>query len=236
MSAKKHLFFDLDRTLWDFEKNSKKALQILFKDLKLDDKIEHFNHFHHTYTRINAELWKLYGKGKLKKEELRDARFIETLKYHEILDTELATTLSNGYIEISPKQTNLFPETLETLEELKRMKYNMHIITNGFEEVQYIKLEHSKLAPFFDVIVCSEAVGFNKPDPRVFQYAMQKAQTTASQSFMIGDDREVDIFGAIQVGMQAILFDPENQYSKTNGEPKIQNLNELPLLLAMIGK
>ena len=236
MSANKHLFFDLDRTLWDFEKNSKKALQILFKDLKLDDKIEHFNHFHHTYTRINAELWKLYGKGKLKKEELRDARFIETLKYHEIHDTELATTLSNGYIEISPKQTNLFPDTLETLEELKRMKYNMHIITNGFEEVQYIKLEHSKLAPFFDVIVCSEAVGFNKPDPRVFQYAMQKAQTNASESFMIGDDREVDIFGAMQVGMQAILFDPENQYSKTNGEPKIQNLNELPLLLTMIGK
>lgn len=236
MSAKKHLFFDLDRTLWDFEKNSKKALQILFKDLKLDDKIEHFNHFHHTYKRINAELWKLYGKGKLKKEQLRDARFIETLKYHEIHDTELATTLSNGYIEISPKQTNLFPDTLETLEELKRMKYSMHIITNGFEEVQYIKLEHSKLAPFFDVIVCSEAVGFNKPDPRVFQYAMQKAQTNASESFMIGDDREVDIFGAMQVGMQAILFDPENQYSKTNGEPKIQNLNELPLLLTMIGK
>jgi putative hydrolase of the HAD superfamily len=236
MSAKKHLFFDLDRTLWDFEKNSKKALQILFKDLKLDDKIEHFNHFHHTYTRINAELWKLYGKGKLKKEELRDARFIETLKYHEIHDAELATTLSNGYIEISPKQTNLFPDTLETLEELKRMKYNMHIITNGFEEVQYIKLEHSKLAPFFDVIVCSEAVGFNKPDSRVFHYVMQKAQTIATESFMIGDDREVDIFGAIQAGMQAILFDPENQYSKTSGEPKIQNLNELPLLLTMIGK
>ena len=236
MSANKHLFFDLDRTLWDFEKNSKKALQILFKDLKLEDKIEHFNHFHHTYRRINAELWKLYGKGKIKKEELRDARFIETLKYHEIHDSELATTLSNGYIEISPKQTNLFPETLETLEELKRMKYNMHIITNGFEEVQYIKLEYSKLAPFFDVIVCSEAVGFNKPDPRVFHYAMKKAQTNATESFMIGDDREVDIFGAMQVGMQAILFDPENKYSKTNDEPKIQNLNELPLLLTMIGK
>jgi putative hydrolase of the HAD superfamily len=92
------------------------------------------------------------------------------------------------------------------------------------------------LAPFFDVIVCSEAVGFNKPDPRVFQYAMLKAQTNSTESFMIGDDREVDIFGAMQVGMQAILFDPENQYSKTNGEPKIQNLNELPLLLTMIGK
>lgn len=234
MTQSKHLFFDLDRTLWDFETNSKKALQILFKEMNLGERIEHFNHFHHTYTRINAELWKLYGKGTLKKDELRDSRFLKTLEYHEIYDANLANQLSNGYIELSPKQTSLFPDTLETLSDLKAQGYKMHIITNGFEEVQHIKLEQSKLTPFFDVIVCSEAVGFTKPDARVFQYAMQQAQTTSPNSVMIGDDREVDIFGAMQVGMQAILFDPENQYGKTNGEPKIQNLNELPLLLTML--
>lgn len=234
MSSQKHLFFDLDRTLWDFEKNSKMALNYLFHELKLNEKIEHFNHFHQTYTRVNADLWKLYGKGKIKKEELRDVRFIKTLKYHQIHDADLATTMSNGYIEISPKQTHLFPETLETLESLKRMKYNMHIITNGFEEVQYVKLEHSKLAPFFDVIVCSEAVGYNKPDPRVFHFAMEKAKTNAANSVMIGDDREVDIFGAMQVGMQAILFDPENNYKKSTEDAKIERLDELPLLLSMM--
>lgn len=230
----KHLFFDLDRTLWDFEANSKKALQILFSEMKLNDHIEHFNHFHHTYIRINAELWKLYGKGKLNKEELRDSRFRKALEHHQIYDVELAGRLSNSYIEISPKQTLLFPKTLETLTDLKAQGYKMHIITNGFAEVQYIKLEQSGLSPFFDVIVCSEAVGFNKPDPRVFQYAMTQAQTSAAESVMIGDDREVDVFGAIQAGMRAILFDPQNQYGKTNAEPKIQHLGELPLLLAMM--
>ncbi len=230
----KHLFFDLDRTLWDFETNSKKALQILFSELSLGDRIEHFNHFHHTYIRINAELWKLYGKGKLNKDELRDSRFLKALEHHKIYDLELANKLSNGYIEISPRQTSLFPNTLETLADLKAQGYKMHIITNGFAEVQYIKLEQSGLSPFFDVIVCSEAVGFNKPDPRVFQHAMTLAQTQSSESIMIGDDREVDIFGAMQAGMRAILFDPQNQYGKTNAEPKIESLSELPLLLAMM--
>lgn len=234
MSVNKHLFFDLDRTLWDFEKNSKTALQTLFKELNLGEKIEHFNHFHHTYIRINAELWKLYGKGKLKKEELRDSRFLKTLEYHQIYDADLAMHMSNSYIEISPRQTNLFPGTLETLTDLKNLGYKMHIITNGFEEVQYTKLEQSRLSPFFDVIVCSEAVGFNKPDARVFHYAMDKAVTNSSNSVMIGDDREADIFGAMQVGMQAVLFDPQNQYRTANGEKKIQHIGELPLLLSMM--
>lgn len=235
MSSNKHLFFDLDRTLWDFEKNSKKALQYLFESLNLSAKIAHFNHFHHTYKRINADLWKKYGKGKINKTELRDARFIETLKFHDIHDEKLANELSNGYIEVSPRQTELFPNTIETLHELQKMGYQMHIITNGFQEVQYIKLEESKLTPFFQHIICSEEVGFTKPDPRVFHYAMHLAKTTSQGSVMIGDDREVDIFGAMQVGMQAVLFDPENQYAKVPGEPKITNLEELPLVLKMIG-
>lgn len=230
----KHLFFDLDRTLWDFETNSKKALQILFSEMKLNDHIEHFNHFHHTYIRINAELWKLYGKGKLDKAGLRDSRFKKALEHHNIFDEDLAGRLSNGYIDLSPQQTSLFPNTLETLGDLKALGYKMHIITNGFAEVQYTKLEKSGLTPFFDVIVCSEAVGFNKPDPRVFEYAMSQAQTRASESIMIGDDREVDILGAIQSGMRAVLFDPEDQYGKTPGESRIQNLSELPLLLSMM--
>ena len=234
MLRPEHLFFDLDRTLWDFEANSKKALQILFKDLNLGDRIAHFNHFHHTYIRVNAELWKLYGKGKLKKEELRDSRFRKALAHHEIHDDHLALTMSNGYIEISPRQTLLFPNTIETLSDLKQQGYRMHIITNGFEEVQYIKLKESGLASFFDIVVCSETVGYTKPDKRVFQYAMQQANTTATASIMIGDDREADISGAIQAGMQAVLFDPGNQYGKTPGEAKISNLGELPLLLAMM--
>ena len=232
--ADKHLFFDLDRTLWDFETNSKKALEFLFSEFQLADSIQNFYSFHGTYKRINASLWKLYGKGKMTKEELRDERFIQTLSSFNIHDRTLAVKFSDSYVEFSPKQTILFPNTLETLEELKKLNYQMHIITNGFEEVQHIKLDNSNLKPFFDVIVCSENVGCNKPDIRVFQYAMNKAKAKASESIMIGDDREVDILGAMRSGMRAILFDPENHHKQASDDLKIRNINELPLLLAMM--
>lgn len=232
--ADKHLFFDLDRTLWDFETNSQKALEILFLEFKLADSIKDFNRFHHAYKRINAKLWKLYGAGKMKKEELRDERFIQTLSSFNIHDRELAVKFSDSYVDVSPKQTILFPDTIDTLEELKKLDYQMHIITNGFEEVQHIKLDNSNLKPFFDVIVCSENVGYNKPDIRVFNYAMNKAKAEANNSVMIGDDRAVDVQGALRAGMRAILFDPRNQYKQPSGELKVQNINELPLMLAMM--
>lgn len=230
----KHLFFDLDRTLWDFETNSKRALQQLFESHNLGNHIQHFNHFHHTYVRINADLWRLYGKGKISKNELRDQRFLKTLQHHGLHEERLANQLSDDYISLSPKQTAVFPNTHETLAELKSLGYAMHIITNGFEEVQYIKLKESKLESFFDVIICSETVGVNKPNPKVFQHAMQEAGADVSTSVMIGDDREVDIQGANQIGMQSILFDPENQHRVFRGQPKVTNLNEVPLLLLQI--
>lgn len=234
MTAVKHLFFDLDRTLWDFEANSMKALQIIFDEYNLKDSIAHFRHFHHTYVRANAELWKLYGKGGISKDGLRDERFRKTLIHHEIENEELVKEISNAYIEISPRQTLLFPGTLETLEELKELKYDMHIITNGFREVQHIKLENSGLRPYFREIICSETVGVAKPDKRVFNYAMELAGAKPEESVMIGDDREVDILGGNGAGMRTILFDNESQYPKAEGEYKVQNLRELPLLLTMI--
>ncbi len=230
MSKIKHLFFDLDRTLWDFEANSKKALQQIFTEYKLENQIEHFNHFHHTYLRINKDLWQKYGKKKISKEELRDARFLKTLKYHEIHNQELADQISQAYIDLSPKQTKLFPNAIETLTKLHEMGFKMHIITNGFVEVQYIKLKESKLEPFFDVIVCSEHIGFNKPDRRIFEHALNLACAKAEESMMIGDDLQVDILGANQVGMEAVLFDPEKKH-KSQAFKIIRSLEEILVLL-----
>lgn len=225
-SYTRHIFFDLDRTLWDFEANSKQALQHIFVANNLGEHIKHFEHFHHSYLRINSDLWQKYGKKKITKEELRDSRFSKTLEHHEIYNPELALKISDAYIEMSPKQTRLFPNTLETLEELKARGYQMHIITNGFEEVQYIKLKESKLQPFFNVVVCSEQVGHNKPDRRIFEHAMNLAGAKASESLMVGDDLEVDILGANQVGMDAILFDPERK-RKSQAFRIIQDLKQL---------
>ncbi len=198
----KHLFFDLDRTLWDFEKNSEKALQQLFTDSKLDQLIPSFQRFHQTYKNENALLWKKYGKGKISKDYLRDARFSRTLLKFDIVDTELTSYLSEGYLDLSPRQTDVFPHTHETLDYLKKEGYRMHIITNGFKEVQHIKLSQSKLTNYFDLILCSEEVGVNKPAPGIFNHALQSTGAKATDSVMIGDDFEVDVLGAVQSGLQ----------------------------------
>jgi putative hydrolase of the HAD superfamily len=226
----KHIFFDLDRTLWDFEANSKKTLEEIFISFDLKNNIEHFNHFHHSYLRINADLWQKYGKKKISKEELRDSRFKNTLKNHDIHDDDLAQKISQAYIDLSPKKTQLFPGTIETLTDLGEKGYKMHIITNGFVEVQYIKLRESKLEHYFDVIVCSEHVGFNKPDKRIFNHALTLANAKAQESLMIGDDLKVDILGANQVGLEAILFDPEKKH-KSQAFKIIHSINELSTIL-----
>lgn len=227
---KKDLFFDLDRTLWDFEANSKLALDILYHDLKLDQETDHFIHFHEVYKRVNSELWELYAKNQVSKEDLRNQRFVRTFAKLGINDEERALRMSDGYIELSPNQTLTFPNTKETLEELKSKGYKMGIITNGFEEVQYRKLKNCDLLQFFDVVVCSEDVGYSKPDKRVYDYALDKIQSKATNSIMIGDDMKADVLGANAAGLTGVLFDP----SKTNYSNEIQrikNLSEVPSML-----
>jgi len=225
---KKHLFFDLDRTLWDFDGNSKRALYQLYNEAKLEQPSFSFIDFHAHYVDVNTSLWKAYGKKEITKDFLRDERFRKTLENWDLNDEKLVKHFSDGYVEISPKQTDLFPNTLETLHELKQSNYEMHIITNGFKEVQYIKLENCKLRPFFDIIVCSEEVGINKPDPKIFHYAMNKAGAKAENSFMIGDDYEVDILGAERVGMKTVHFNPQIEEKQIRHINQITNLSQLP--------
>lgn len=224
-----HIFFDLDRTLWDFEKNSQKALTLLYHDLKLDQEIGSFFDFFGTYKRINADLWKLYGSGKLEKNILRIKRFEDTLNHFGIYNEKLNQQLANGYVNTSPYQTELFPGTKEVLNQLSE-KYQLHIITNGFKEIQAIKLENSGIRSYFDVIVCSEVVGKNKPAPDVFHYAMKNAKAEAKHSVMIGDDYLVDVVGAENVGMKGILFDPKKGAQKKH-RWQIEQLSQIPEVL-----
>ena len=224
----KHLFFDLDRTLWDFDQNSKQALIQLFSEAKLHQSSLDFEEFHDHYVDVNARLWQSYGNKEITKEHLRNERFRKTLEKWKLDDEKLVTHFSDGYVEISPKQTILFPNTIETLEELKQSGYIMHIITNGFQEVQYTKLENCKLKSYFDIIVCSEEIGINKPAAEIFHYSMKKANTTAENSTMIGDDYEVDILGAERVGMRTFHFNPQINESQIKHVNQITNLGQLP--------
>lgn len=230
----RQLFFDLDRTLWDFETNSRHALNHLFHQHQLAETIEHFMHFHHTYVRINAELWQQYGKGKLTKEQLRDERFRKALAHHGIHDAGLAQQMSDGYIELSPYQTALFPGAIEMLEELRSQDYRLHIITNGFQEVQHIKLKNSKLDGYFDLVLCSEEVGVTKPNRAIFQYAQQKTDCRPEHAVMIGDDLKADIVGALNAGWHAVHFDPEEKFKKEREVPRIRHLKEIPNVVGLL--
>jgi len=231
-----HLFFDLDRTLWDFEKNSEIALHILFHDLNLHLEIEDFHVFHTEYKEHNALLWKMYGAGKLSKEVLRSDRFRKALASFGVHDETIIERFSDGYVELSPIQTALFPQALETVQELKKSGYQLHMITNGFREVQTVKIENCGLAPYFQELICSEDIGKNKPDKDIFHHAMRLANCNVTQSVMIGDDYEVDILGANAVGMHTIHFDPERRFQETSSEWRIHELNQIPALLPWIFK
>ena len=227
----KHLFFDLDRTLWDFESNSELALSHLFDELKLEDHFRSFRSFHTAYKKINAKLWYDYSKNEIAKDQLRVKRFVDTFSSFGVKEKELAEQLAELYVGRAPHLTQLFPNTLETLEDLKNDGYAMHIITNGFREVQFIKLEKSGLLPYFDVILCSEDVGQQKPAKIVFDHALELAKTTADKSIMIGDSYHADIIGAERAGMKSILFDPHSEHRQGTHEWHIKALNQLPEIL-----
>ncbi|MCG8577946.1 MAG: YjjG family noncanonical pyrimidine nucleotidase [Flavobacteriales bacterium] len=227
MKDVEHIFFDLDHTLWDFDRNSSETLAELFESYKLGDEIESSETFIAKYQEINNQFWKLYREGKIEKAKLRYIRFMQTFEIFGLKkDQKFAEQFAADYLEVCPHKTNVFPGTFETLEHLAG-KYPLHIITNGFKEVQGIKMEKSGLGKYFDLILSSEDVGVNKPDPRVFNRALELTNASHNNSVMIGDTYEADIVGAENVGMKAILFNP----SKANIEAKTNQIYHLTELI-----
>ena len=209
----KHLFFDLDRTLWDFEANSEEVLEDMFNRFDITtlaciDSQE----FIDNYREINHGLWAKYRVGEITKEFLSTERFYATMRLFDVDDFELAKKMGEFYVKESPYKKQLFPGTIDLLEKLSS-KYKLHIITNGFSEVQYIKLEQSKLNKYFTEIIISEETDWKKPSPEIFHYAMQKAGAIVEESIMIGDDLKADIKGASEVGMDQIWVNFDNTYA-----------------------
>lgn len=226
-----HLFFDLDHTLWDFQSNSRETLKELFHDLELDKHgVQDLHDFIRVYEEVNDEKWAQYRAGIIDKATLRSTRFVDSLKKFEIDHPEVAHKLEVEYIKRSPHKTILFPNALSTLEDLGE-KYELHIITNGFTEVQDIKLSKSGLKPFFKSVITSEHVGVNKPDPKIFLHALESAGAKRSRSVMIGDSLDADIRGARRVGMHQVYFNPHGNHHDDKISAEIRSLEELRKLL-----
>jgi HAD superfamily (subfamily IA) hydrolase, TIGR02254 len=214
MKKYKHLFFDLDRTLWDFDASAEVAFEKIFNLHHLKELgIPNAHEFHETYQPMNEQLWVLYRNEEITKEELNRKRFVLPLEKYGIHDTSLANKLSLDYVYYSPRIVRLISGTMDLLEYLKP-KYHMHLITNGFQEVQATKLQGSGLAPFFETLTVSEEVGVKKPNPEIFFYALNKANAHVEESIMIGDEMDVDIVGAQAAGMDQIFFN--TKCSNTN--------------------
>ena len=199
----RHIFFDLDHTLWDFDKNSGLAFESIFKKNKISVELEDFLV---VYSPINENYWKLYRENKVTQSELRHGRLKETFEALKLAVTDLQIEqLSFDYIDHLPQHNHLLEGTKELLEYLKPL-YKMHIITNGFKEVQFRKLEKSGILSYFETITTSEDAGVKKPHQDIFKKALKEASANADESLMIGDNLEADVIGALEAGMKAIIF------------------------------
>jgi putative hydrolase of the HAD superfamily len=211
-----HIFFDLDNTLWDFEKNSESAMLETFNHFNISELSINFNDFFKSYSKHNHDLWAKYRKKEVGKKELIKSRFQNTFLEVGVKGIE-PEKMNDYYLNEMPKQNKLFDGVLETLEYLKGRKYKMNIITNGFREVQYKKLEQSGLMPFFGKVFTSEEIKCPKPNREIFEYAVKSVNAKKKKSIMIGDDWEVDILGATKFGIDAIHFSQKENGSLDTG-------------------
>jgi len=202
----KHLFFDLDHTLWDFDSNAKETLIEIYSLFNLEEKKVHpFEDFYITYLKHNLVLWDRYHNGFITSEELKWRRMWRTLLDFKIGDELLAKQISAKFLEILPTKKLLFDYTIEILEYLAEKKYSIHLITNGFEKTQWSKVNNANIAKYFTHIITSEKSNSLKPAKEIFEYAIKKAGANLQESIMIGDNPDADIQGAINAGMDNIF-------------------------------
>ena len=227
----KHIYFDLDHTIWDFDKNAEETLHELYLLHKLADiGLNSADLFIETYTANNHRLWREYHIGNISKEQLRQARFNQTFLDLGVPPDVIPVGFEDAYVRLCPTKTNLFPHAHETLSYLQS-KYTLHLISNGFKESQDVKIGNTGIGKYFQHIVVSELVGVNKPDKAIFQYALDVAGAQKHESIMIGDSLEADVYGALNFGIDAIYFNPFNADKPDDVPVQINHLKELTVLL-----
>ena len=226
MKTYRHLFFDLDHTLWDFEKNADETLRHLYAQHGLARYGFAVEEFIGRYSAINHALWRMYQANKIGQKELREVRFARTLTQLGVPEAEIPATISDDFTDLLPQKSAVFPYCHEVLSYLKG-KYTLHLITNGFQDVQYIKLASSRLTDYFQEVVTSEHIGCLKPDRRIFEHALERAGTTAATSLMVGDNLECDVLGAYNAGIDQVYFNPAQRRHSAEVTYEISCLSEL---------
>ncbi|HRS53804.1 MAG TPA: HAD-IA family hydrolase, partial [Bacteroidales bacterium] len=205
-----NIFFDLDGTIWDLKYDSRLVLNELYYDLCKKYNLPEFTLFYNTYNQINIELWEKYKKKQIDRQNLEKKRFKDTFEVIGIFDDNIYHYMYSNYSKKLMLTTTLYEGAKETLEKLSK-KIKLHIITNGFKEVQLEKLNRVGIKKFFDIIILAEDEGVMKPDLQLFKYALFKAKAKANNTFMIGDDIITDLLPAKELSMHQIYFNNTNK-------------------------
>lgn len=224
----KHLFFDLDHTLWDFETNSKETLEHLFSLHNLNEEItENFEDFYKVYSYHNKRLWDRYHHGFIKQEELKWKRMWHALLEFKRGDEKLSRQLSSEYLELLPSKKALFPYTVEILEYLTAKKYTLHLITNGFEKTQWAKLNSANISGYFTEVITSETANSLKPKKEIFEFAITRCGTECCESIMLGDNLDADIMGAMNAGWDTVFVNHLREETTLKPTYTVYDLKEL---------
>ena len=226
----KHIFFDLDHTLWDFEKNSKETLFELYDKFDLQA-VGGFSkeRFYNKYKEVNAAMWNQYNVGEIDQKVIRTERFNRVFRRLGMDPSVIEEDIDTMYVYECPKKPHIMPYTIEVLEYL-RGKYELHIVTNGFDDVQSIKMEESGLGKYFNHVFTSQTTGHKKPHPGIFDYAFKKTNAAKDVSIMIGDNLSTDIEGARVAGIDQIFYNPEIIKHRATPTYEISCLSELKSL------
>jgi putative hydrolase of the HAD superfamily len=223
----RHLFFDLDHTLWDFDRNSELTLRQLYDVYGLEARgISDFGEFCRIYNAHNERLWERFRSGYMRREDLRWKRVWYTLLDFRIADTALAHELSAAYLEILPTQSELMPHARELLNHCSG-RYTMHLITNGFETTQWQKLQYSGIAHYFSEVITSERSNALKPHREIFDYALKATGAQTEESIMIGDALDIDVLGAYNAGWDQVFFNPKKIAHKRKPTYEVHGLDML---------
>lgn len=201
----KNLFFDLDDTLWAFSYNARDTFEEMYRKYEYDRYFRSFQHFYELYERRNVELWAEYADGKVTKDELNRQRFLYPLEAVGEGDAALAKVFSEDFFAVIPTKSRLMPHAREVLEYLAP-KYNLYILSNGFQELQCHKMRSAGIDRYFKKVVLSDDIGVLKPWPEIFHFAMSATQSELRDSLMIGDSWDNDITGARGVGMHQVYY------------------------------
>ncbi|MCD9854052.1 YjjG family noncanonical pyrimidine nucleotidase [Epilithonimonas sp. JDS] len=228
MKNVRHIFFDLDNTLWDHRKNAYLTIKELFSQQKISETYNiDFELFHDAYHEINEKLWEQIRDGEIDKEYLRKYRFYNTFLRFEVDNQDLADYFEHHFLDEILKYNELVPGAADLLDYLEANDYTMHIISNGFQEVTERKCVLSGIADYFETITSADSVGVRKPRPEIFQHSLDLARAEKSESILIGDDWIADVKGAQRFGIDVIFFDVYGDNPQEANLKVIKQLSEV---------